>query len=238
LHDNLLTRLPGNRVYMLDEIETFEQKAIWPLSVPVLIDKTSGFVVGTAVAPIRRVARAGSARRAWLEREERRHGKRVDRSLEVLRRLLLAFGALLEGRPASLWSDMKSAYSRLCRQLFRGQLTHCRWSGRAPRDARNPLFMINLTDAMLRDNNGRLRRRSWLVSKKAACLELQLALFVGYRNYVRKRRNKDPEGLTPAMKLGVLPRMLGIDELLGWRQDWGPRSIHPLSGDGSRAVAA
>ena len=91
----------------------------------------------------------------------------------------------------------------------------------------NPLFPINHTEAMARDLMGRLRRESWLVSKKRRWLDVALHVFIAYRNYVRRRVNHEPE--SPAEKLGFLPRRLSRGELLSWRQDGGRLSIHPLS---------
>jgi hypothetical protein len=105
-----------------------------------------------------------------------------------------------------------------------------------PRDTKNPLFAINHTDAMLRDNCGRLRRRSWLVSKKARYLRLQLELFTAYRNWHRKRTNDDEKGLTPGVVMKLLPRRLEWREMLAWRQDWQQRSIHPASVTGRETV--
>ena len=98
---------------------------------------------------------------------------------------------------------------------------------KVPRMDWNPLFPINHTEAMARDLMGRLRRESWLVSKKGWCLDLHLQLFMAYRNYVRTRFNRDRE--SPAQLLGYVDRLMKPTELLSWRQDWGGRSIHPLA---------
>jgi hypothetical protein len=37
--------------------------------------------------------------------------------------------------------------------------------------------------------------------------------------------------------LGFVPRRLTVHELLSWRQDWGARSVHPLSRKGRRVQA-
>ena len=91
----------------------------------------------------------------------------------------------------------------------------------------NPLFPINHTEAMSRDLLGRLRRESWLVSKKRRYLDLGLHLFMAYRNLVRRRFNFDQE--SPAELLGFLPRRITEVEALSWRQELGRKSIHPLA---------
>ena len=125
--------------------------------------------------------------------------------------------------------DKKKTYGGLLRRAFgEARLRHMQIDSKRKRDPRNPLHRINLTLATARDLMGRLRRRSWLVTKKAEFLNLHLAMLACYRNYHRPRFNKDSE--SPAMLLGFLPRRLSKQELLSWRQDWGPgQSIHPLS---------
>ncbi len=82
----------------------------------------------------------------------------------------------------------------------------------------------------MRDLMGRLRRESWLVSKKRRFLDIALHVHMAYRNLVRRRFNTDRE--SPAELLGFVPRRLTAYELLSWRQDWKAESIHPLSRSG------
>ena len=233
LNRNLMLQLPAGRTYLLDELETFEHQSICPLTVPVLIEKASFAIVATGVAPIRRVARKGSRRQQRLERHERKHGRRKDRSRLCLRKVMGRFLRLLRGNKGLLISDEKQLYARLSRELLAGQVEHETVSGKLVRTSFNRLFGINLTDAMLRDNNGRLRRRSWLVSKRGRFLSRQLQLFTAYRNWHRPRTNHDDQGLTPGVELGLVSRRLQVAELLAWRQDWGRRSIHPTCTTGA-----
>lgn len=236
LNRSLLTHLPANRTLLLDELESIEQRRITPLTLPVLIDRHSKLVIATDVAPIRRVAKKGSWRQRLLARYEAEVGRRQDRGRNCVRRVFGRMGRLLEGRPAHLVTDQKALYSTNCRRRFGPQVTHETVSSQLPRTAFNPLFAINLTDAMLRDNNARLRRRSWLVSKRRRFLRLQIELFAAYRNWHRQRHNDDPRYLTPGVALELCSRQLHAHELLAWRQDWRTRSIHPASVTGHEIV--
>jgi hypothetical protein len=137
-----------------------------------------------------------------------------------------------------LQTDEKSSYATLAPEVFGDRVNHMTTPSRLARGTFNPLFPINTTLAMTRDNLGRLRRQSWLVTKKREYLRSHMNMFLVYRNYLRTRFNRDKEGHSPAVKLGLLPRNLTVAEALGWRQDWGPRSIDPLSADGSRVGSA
>jgi hypothetical protein len=236
LHDNLCRQLPTARTFVLDEEETYEGASIRPLTMPVLIEKEHWFVVATAVGTIRRLATAGTERRRRQEREERRHGRRADESRECVRAVLEALRGKVATGPLVLRTDQKGSYATLAQAVLGDRVQHETTAGTRIRTTHNPLFPINTTLAMTRDNCGRLRRRSWLVTKQAARLRDQLAVFTIYRNYMRRRFNHDREHETPAVLLGLLPRQLRAAEVLAWRQDWGGRSIHPMSSCASRTV--
>ena len=143
---------------------------------------------------------------------------------------------MIEGAQAFvLLSDEKSTYPGLARVACAGRsLIHSRTNSRVVRDEHNPLFPINHEEAMLRDRQGRLRRRSWLVSKKRRYLDICLHVYIAMRNLVGKRFGRDSE--SPAQMLGFVPRRLRVGEILSWRQDWGALSGHPLHRRG-RAMA-
>lgn len=233
---SLLPRLPAGRTLCLDEIETYEAKSIHPVTVAIVVDKQSKAIVAVDVAPIRRATRKGSHRRRWMESDEAKCGRREDRGRNCVRRIFGRMERLLEGRSARLVTDRKSSYAVEARSRFARTVEHVTVSSRRRRDTRNRLFAVNLTAAMSRDNNGRLRRSTWAVSKRRHVLALQLELFVAYRNWHRQRTNRDPRSLTPAVALGMASRRLEIPELLAWRQDWRDASIHPSSTRGDSAI--
>ncbi len=236
LHGNLCTSLPADRTWLLDEEETYECASIRPLTMPVLIEKQTWFVVATAVGSIRRLAPLGSARRQRQDRDERQC-PRPDQSSECVRAVLDTLAHKVPAGHVILHTDQKRSYGTIASAIFGERLVHLTTAGTRVRDTHNPLFPINTTLAMTRDNCGRLRRRSWLVTKKAERLQDHLSLFVAYRNYMRRRFNRDKEVETPARCLGLLPRNLWRHEVLAWRQDWGQNSIHPMSHDAARAVS-
>lgn len=235
LHANLCPALPAGRRWLLDEEETYEAASIRPLTMPVLIERQTWFVVATAVGSIRRLAKAGSRRRQRQMRDEQQ-GPRPDQSHACVHEVLARLGRLVPAGKVVLQTDQKPSYAAIASSLFGDRLVHETTAGTRVRDTHNPLFPINTTMAMTRDNCGRLRRRSWLVTKRARCLQEHLAIFLVYRNYVRRRFNRDQEADTPARILGLVPRNLRRHEVLAWRQDWGERSIHPMSPDAAHTV--
>jgi transposase-like protein len=230
LNLNLRGALPEGATFQLDEMETYEgRRNTRPLSVPVLIETKTRFIVWAEAATIRPRGKMSPARRRAVAEDERRFGRRRDRSRRSLRRTLGRGRDLVRGLDQVVFqTDLKSSYVALAKEAFdEERLVHSQTSGRLPRTVANPLFPINHTEAMARDLSGRLRRESWLASKKRRFLDLGLQVFLAYRNYVRRRFNFDRQ--SPAEMLGFAPRRFEETELLSWRQDWAGSSIHPLA---------
>jgi hypothetical protein len=229
LNLNLRGPLPGNSSFQLDEFETYEgRRNTRPLSVPMLIETKSRFLVWAESATIRPRGKMTAARNRAMLEDELRFGRRRDQSRWKLRRAFRRGADLARSLSRILLeTDKKASYLNLAIAAFgRARLVHRSTSSKLARTIANPLFPINHTEAMARDLTGRLRRESWLVSKKRRYLDLGLQVFISYRNYVRRRFNFDE--LSPAARLGFVPRRLTETEVLSWRQDWAERSIHPL----------
>lgn len=230
LNLNIRGPLPATAIFQLDEIQTYEgRRSTRPLSVPILIERETRFMIWAEAATIRPHGRMTEARKRAIRDDERRFGPRRDNTHQALLRTLERGRAVVDPLElVRLETDEKPAYATLARQAFAGKsLVHSTTNSQVARTIWNPLFPINQAEAILRDLSGRLRRDSWLVSKKRRYLDLALQIHMAYRNYVRRRFNHDEE--SAAQLLGFVPRRLRIGELLSWRQDWGRvRSIHPL----------
>ncbi|MCA8979567.1 MAG: hypothetical protein KDC14_06040 [Planctomycetes bacterium] len=228
------TNLPLGSILQFDEFETYEgRRNTRPVSVPILIERKSRFVIWAESASIRPHGRMSRQRLRAIQQEEERTGPRRNNSARgVVRTLKRATALLPEDAVVCLETDQKPTYPIHARIVFAGRkLIHSRTNSELARLTWNPLFPINHTEAMLRDLLGRTRRQSWLASKRRRYLDLGLQMWIAYRNLVRRRFNFDDS--TPAQLVGALDRRLRLGELVSWRQDWGRKSIHPLSRRGS-----
>jgi len=214
-------RLAGQTVsgpFQLDELETFEANRYQPVTVPVLIERNTFFIVGTAAGPLRRKGRLTPLQRRRRADHEACHGRRPSQSAIAVRRVLSVL-RLLTPAPFVLESDRKPLYGMLGRRLFGNRLAWRTHSASARRDRANPLFPINHTNARLRHFLSRLRRRTWCVSKTLRHLQAHLQIASLWVNYCRgiTRRTRT----TPAQALRLVPRPYRLEEVLAWRQDWG-----------------
>lgn len=222
-HGNRLRGAELAGPFQLDELESFEANRYQPVTVPVLIDRRTFFVVATAVGPLRRKGRMTSLQRLRRRRHEETHGRRPTHSARAVHEVLARLKPIVDpGRPCVLESDRKPLYERLGRRMFGARFVWSAHSASARRDRSNPLFPINHTNARLRHFLSRLRRRSWCISKKREDLQRHLSIAALWSNYSRGITNRTK--VTPAEALGLVPRALRPEELLSWRQDWGARS--------------
>ena len=230
LNLNLRGPLPAGSRLQFDEFETYEgRRNTRPLSVPILLERDSRFVIWAESATIRPHGRMSEPRQQAIAADERRFGPRRDNSEQAIRRTLERGAQLAAGlQSVELETDEKVTYPRLAQAAFGAErLVHGTTNSKLARLTWNPLFPVNHTEAIIRDLTGRLRKQSWLVSKRRRYLDLALQIFLAYRNYVRRRFNSCDE--SAAQHLGFVRRRLRPGELLSWRQDWGPqRSLRPL----------
>lgn len=230
LNLNLQRSLPKGSSLQFDEIETYEgRRNTRPLTVPVLIEAGSRAIIWAESAPIRPRGKMTKRRRRAIAADEKRYGHRKDGSIQAIRRTLARAVPLVQNQSCLLIdTDKKAIYPSLIAQAFEGiHLVHRRTSSFDERDTSNPLFPINQTEAVMRDLTGRLRRESWLVSKKRRWLDVALHIFVAKRNLVRSRFNKDK--VSAAQLVGWVTRRLSVRDVLSWKQSFGRRSMHPLS---------
>src|SRR4249920_745257 len=201
-------------VFSLDELETYEHnRRQKPLTVPILIEHASGFVIDTRVGTL---PARGRSRQRPVPAVAQGGELRKSESVEVVQAAFERLEAVSpKDRPLTVLTDMKTSYERILRNLFGARCLHRRIHSTLPRDPMNPLFAINHTLARVRDGVSRLVRRTWCGTKSRRWLAGHLAIWTCYRNYVLRRTNRVWE--TPAMALGTQDKFWQVDELLRWR---------------------
>jgi transposase-like protein len=204
--------------FQLDELETFEHsRRLKPVTVPVLIERKSYFVLHAACAPLPARGRLSPAYQRKKQAMEEVSGKRKSGSVAVVRESLDCLARVHWGYgPVWVETDRKTSYSTNLERIFGGRLRHARHSSTAARNYGNPLFPINHTLAMMRDGVSRLVRRTWAAAKFRERLATHLWIWIAYRNYVRGITNRARD-TTPAMALGIDREKWKVRELLAWR---------------------
>ena len=221
-HFSRLDRSRGERgiagVFQLDELETFEHsRRLAPVTMPVLIERSSYFVVDVKAAPL--PCRGGLSEEDKKRKAAREKVGGVRRSGSK-KAVTECFQRLAEfhdpSRAVEVQTDQKSTYGPILRRTFGTRLAHKRYSSRDRRDYKNPLFPINHTLAMMRDGISRLVRRTWAASKLRDRLERHAWIWIAWRNYVRGITNEAPQ-TSPAMAIGIEWRRWSVAQMCAWR---------------------
>jgi transposase-like protein len=205
--------------YLFDELETYEhRRRLQPLTVPVLIQRKSYFVIHAEVATLPCRGGLRPKERKRKEHLEALYGKRRSGSRKAVENCLGQLASILGTHSSEIvQTDFKSTYPGCIERTLGRSIGHDQTPSTLKRDRENPLFPINHTLAQMRDGVSRLVRRTWAASKQAARLGRHLWIWICWRNYVRGVTNWAPR-TTPGMIVGATERPLGREELLRWHE--------------------
>ena len=165
-----------------DELITFEHTRLKPLSVAVMVCKESRCILGFSVAQI-------PASGLIAKRSREKYGPRPNRSGVARRQLLKTLAPVIDPHATVIcdehpryFDELKSILSDVNvvqHRSVRGSLTG---QGELKRTGWDPLFSINHTLAMMRDNIKRLTRRTWCTTKNPSSLEDVIAIYIHFHN--------------------------------------------------------
>ena len=165
-----------------DELITFEHTRLKPLSVAVMVCQQHRCILGFRVAQI-------PASGLIAQRSREKYGPRRNLSGYARRDLLKTLAPHIAPQ-ATVTCDEHPRYREeleaalsdvnvIQHRSVRGSLTG---QGELKRTGWDPLFTINHTLAMLRDNIKRLTRRTWCTTKRQSALEDVIAIYVHFHN--------------------------------------------------------
>jgi transposase-like protein len=223
-HERLRPRQAPTEPLVLDGFRTFEHSQYWPMDLNLLVG-TSFFVYGFNDAELRRsgaMRPAQALKRSILENRFGRPDPQATRKRveELLRRVIPPGSSVL------IRSDGHRSYPRAMKRLGDRSFIHEATSSKEARTTRNPLFPVNLADALLRHSSSNHKRETIAFSKRRQSALYRLAIWTVWRNYIKDRSENRKLG-PPAKVLGLVPRALTVSEILAKRLF--PK-MQPLSG--------
>ncbi len=214
VHQQLLKDCRISGPVAIDGFESFEYSQYFPFHHNVAIEVETGFFLGFTSSPLRRKGRmrpAQKRRRAYLEATL---GVPDPRAVESGMRDLLQIIAKSAPR-LHLRSDDHPSYPRAFRALP-CRVVHEITPSQEQRNTSNPLFEANLLDLLIRHSSANHRRETIAWSKRRNASSLRLAVFLVWRNLVKRRWEKgSPE--SPAMLKGLADHLFGVEEILAVR---------------------
>jgi hypothetical protein len=172
-----------------DDLETFEHTKLKPLSVTLMVQKDSRWILGFEVS--RMPAKGLLAKRAI-----KKYGPRPDERAAARDRLFRRLGKLIHPT-AEIESDsnphytidVKKHFPKASYRQYLGERGAITGQGELKKCVYDPLFSLNHTCAMLRANINRLFRKTWCTTKKLQPLIDHIELYVYWHNRVLLKRS-------------------------------------------------
>jgi hypothetical protein len=171
-------------------MESFEHSKCKPLTMPIAVEKSTRKILALRVGSIaaKGPLAAISRKKYGFRRCERKRCLQ-----EVLGELKVCAGEVLV-----IQSDESQHYPKLIKEYFpnavhkpyKGRRGCVVGQGELKRGGFDPLFTLNHSYAMIRDNVKRLSRRTWCTTKRKDRLELFLYLYAWFHNLWLERKAK------------------------------------------------
>ena len=200
---------------VLDGLVSFEYSQYWPFETNVLVGSNSYYAYAFTESELRRSGRMTAGQKARRRELEDQHGVPDGHSTrDAVRDLIRLVSA--EPVPLHVLSDEHAAYPRAFR-LLPHRITHETVSSRRCRTWRNLLFAADLLDLMVRHGGANHKRETIAFSKRRQGSLERMAVTQVWRNFMKRKRERDLTSPTPAQVLGLRDRALTVDDVLDRR---------------------
>ena len=215
-HEELRPKGELGESQALDSFQTFEWSQYHPTLFHFMVGRESHYIAGFTDSELRRSGSMRESQRRTRARLEVRWGRPDPRAVEneVANLLEIVTAGATE---LDLWSDEHRDYPRALGRQRHLEIEHHTISSRAARTTQNPLFAINLLDALIRHSGANHKRETIAFSKRRQSAADRLWLFVAWRNYVKSYSERKRDA-TPAMRAGVCDRRWSLKGILEQRK--------------------
>jgi transposase-like protein len=185
-HQRFLQKQKNIAYVQMDEMETYEHTICKPLSIALAVNARTREIIAARVAVM-----PAKGKLAKISRDI--YGLRVDQRKANFQEALRIVKSVCSSNP-NILTDMKPAYRpwikaimpKAKHEVTKGRRGCVAGYGEMKQGGFDPLFSLNHTAAMIRDNLARMLRRTWCGSKRLAALQDALDLYT----YMHNRRLK------------------------------------------------
>ena len=181
-HAEFLSRMVPVTVATFDDMETFEHSKCKPVSITVAVEDRTRFIIAARASQMSAKGRLAKIafKRYGYRRDKRRKGLAYTLS-EVSR---------VGAAELTLKSDMCPRYPKVVSRIIprakhevhRSRRACVVGQGELKAGGFDPLFSLNHTCAMFRDNMKRLSRKTWCTTKRVDRLQCLLDIYTVYHN--------------------------------------------------------
>lgn len=207
----------------LDHFETFVFSQEDRLGIATPVGQKSWFSYGLDPAPHRRGGKRSVRKRAPRRPLPPKESRSVVRSTERVFELLLR----VSGGNVEVVSDDPPAYTYAQRSVHRLGAVRRRIYPNPPRgpgsdravavERDRQMFAVDLLHKLWRHTQAHHRRKTIAFGRRSNAVMERAFLFIVWRNFVKKVSERTGEPITPAMRLGLVPRPLEWSQVFSRR---------------------
>lgn len=222
-HQWRLKNIAPVSVALFDEMETFEHTKCKPVSIVVAVEEHSRIILNaTAVSMPPKGRLVHIARKRYPPRKDGRR-KALFQALSTISSVGAASLKVKSDQCPRYPAAVRRWLPRAKHETFKGRRGCVVGQGELKAGGFDPLFSLNHTCAMVRDNVKRLSRRTWCTTKRIDRLQCFLNLYICYHNEWIGMRKCNRRLRTRGQKTG------GFQRLLEWNDGrCGDRDAHKI----------
>lgn len=173
-----------------DEMQSFEKTKLLPLAIPLAVKWKTGEIIDAKVA---RIPCGGANAKV----SRKKYGFRADESPEAIKDVMRVVKRVSKEK-LIVASDLKNYYPTILKHTI--PWAECKREKGDTTAGRNLLSKLNFTCALLRQDLSRLRRKTWITTKKIIALENHLTLYIAYHNKYKILSEKEFERIPKRVK--------------------------------------
>ena len=177
-------RLARKKVEILhiDELETFELSKMLPVTVPIAVEAKSRIILSVNAGSIACKGRLAKKSVAKYGKRKCERARVLDESFKELQDCTLESAHFITDKSTHYSNRIKKNHPNCTHTQVKGRKGCITGQGELKEGGWDPLFSLNHTYAMFRDNIKRLSRRTWCTSKSIRHLKYFLAMYAWYHN--------------------------------------------------------
>jgi hypothetical protein len=169
-------------VAVIDEMETIEHTKLKPLAVAVAVVEGSRYVIGAQVSSMPAKGRLAKKSRAKYGRRADHRSRGLSEVLRACKEAMPEITTIKSDECPRYPSLFKTILPGVARVTSKGRRACVVGQGELKAGGIDPLFSLNQTCAMFRDNLKTLTRRTWCTPKRPDRLQALIDIYVTFHN--------------------------------------------------------
>jgi transposase-like protein len=181
---------PIATVVQIDEMESFEHSKCKPLTMPIAVEQDTRKILSLRVGSIAAKGKLAEISRAKYGKRACQRRACFEAVLKDIRSCFLPTGIIKSDESNHYPKPIARIFPQATHQRFKGQRGCVTGQGELKRGSFDPIFTLNHSYAMFRDNLKTLSRRTWCTCKRPDRLQSLMYMYAWFHNLWIERKKR------------------------------------------------